>query len=213
MSCSGPPSRKLGEVTLLAMSPAIHPPCTPSASCAPPRCHPSLPQCSRPEQCLRKTTLAGIRPCRSAASIMATRSRTSCGSCDKFKGQNISNPRKSSLVQKYLNRKSRESRMRSEDRLKGKNSYSEYKRRQGSHRSEEECCAGKGHRGRTRQSIERSRQPFCRRCCAAWCCRGCRECCQPCCDKCCIPCCASCWYNCCVKCCRRTCRCIKCTII
>ncbi|XP_047993824.1 keratin-associated protein 4-6-like [Leguminivora glycinivorella] len=208
----GSPIEKI-RVTMLAMSPAIHPPCTPSASCAPPRCHPSIPPCSRPEECLRKTASAGIEPCRSAASIMATRSKTPCGSCDKFGGQNISNPRKAALIQKYLNRKSRESRKRSQDRLKETHSCSEYQRRQGSQRSQAQCCAGQGHRGRVRQSASRRRNPNCQRCCAAWCCRCCRDCCEPCCDKCCIPCCSNFFYKTCVESCRRCCRCVKCTIM
>ncbi|CAG9793767.1 unnamed protein product [Diatraea saccharalis] len=121
------------------MAPSIHPPCTPSASCVPVRCHPSIPPCKNPEKCLKKTISKGVRPCQSAVSIMATRSKTKCSSCGKFKG--AANPRSVPSVQKFLKRKSKESKMRKQDRLTGSNSYTKYKRRQGKRRSSTDCCA------------------------------------------------------------------------
>jgi hypothetical protein len=133
----------------MTMAPAIHPPCTPSASCAPVRCHPTPPPCSNPEKCLKKTISKGIRPCQSAVSIMATRSKTKCSSCGKFKG--AGNPRKVSAVQKFLKRKSKEAKMRKKDRLTGSHTYLKHVRSKGKRRSQTDCCAGRGHRGRVKK--------------------------------------------------------------
>lgn len=134
----------------VSMAPSMHPPCTPSASCTPIRCHPTPPPCKNPEKCLRKTTSKGIRPCRSAVSIMSTRSRSKCGTCGKFKAK-CSNPRNVKAVEKFLKRKSKEAKMRKKDRLQGKHTYLKYTRKQGSKRSKIDCCAGRGHRGRLKR--------------------------------------------------------------
>ncbi|CAK1556129.1 unnamed protein product [Leptosia nina] len=126
------------------MAPMSHPPCTPSASCIPIRCHPTPPPCQNPEKCLKKTISKGIKPCRSAVSIMATRSKSKCASCGKLKG--ASDPRSVKAVEKFLSRKSKEAKMRKNDRLKGSNSYLNYTRKKGSPRSEEACCRGKAAR-------------------------------------------------------------------
>lgn len=132
-----------------------HPPCVPSASCQPVRCHPAPPPCQNPERCLRRTTSKNIRPCQSALSIMSSRSKASCArSCGKYKGD----PRSVRKVEKYLKRKSRELRMRQRDRLTGGHSYLRYTRRKGTPRAKQACCAGKGHRGRLKRSC-------CSRCC------------------------------------------------
>ncbi|CAH2091318.1 unnamed protein product [Euphydryas editha] len=121
------------------MAPSIHPPCTPTASCTPVRCHPTPPPCQNPEKCLKKTTSKGIRPCRSAVSIMATKSKTSCGSCGKFKNT-TSDPRNVKAVEKFLKKKSKEAKMKKKDRLTGSQSYTNYSKKQGSTRSKAECC-------------------------------------------------------------------------
>lgn len=131
------------------MSPIAHPPCTPSASCTPIRCHPTPPPCQNPEKCLKKTTSKGVRPCRSAVSIMSTRSKAKCSSCGKSKS--ASNPRSVAAVEKFLKKKSKEAKMRKKDRLTGSHSYLNYTRRQGSTLSKSECCLGKGHRGRLKK--------------------------------------------------------------
>lgn len=134
----------------------LHPPCTPSASCTPSRCHPLPPPCQNPEKCLRKTVSKGIRPCQSAVSIMATRSKSKCSSCGKSNGGCCaSKPNSVAAVDKFLKRKSKESKMRKKDRLTGSHSYLKYTRKKGKPRASTECCAGKGHRGRLK-----------RRCCA-----------------------------------------------
>lgn len=130
------------------MAPSMHPPCTPSPSCTPIRCHPTPPPCKNPEKCLRKTTSKGIKPCQSAVSIMSTRSKSKCASCGKSGG---ANPRKVSKIQKCLKRKSKEAKMRKKDRICGKHQYLKYQRRKGKPRSSKECCAGKGHRGRLKR--------------------------------------------------------------
>lgn len=132
------------------MAPALHPPCTPSASCTPVRCHPTPPPCQNPEKCLKKTISKGVRPCRSAVSIMSTKSKSRCSTCGKFRSS-TKNPRNVSAVEKFLKRKSRESKMRKKDRLKGSHSYLKYTRGKGSVRSRSSCCAGKGHRGRLKR--------------------------------------------------------------
>lgn len=129
------------------MAPSIHPPCAPSASCTPIRCHPTPPPCKNPEKCLKKTISKGIRPCQSAVSIMATRSKAKCGNCGKCKGcKNKKDP-----VQKFLKRKSKENRMKKKDRLTGSHSYLKYTRKKGSKRKSSDCCAGHGHRGRLKR--------------------------------------------------------------
>lgn len=131
------------------MAPSTHPPCTPSASCTPIRCHPTPPPCQNPEKCLKKTISKGIRPCQSAVSIMSTRSKSKCASCGKFKG--AANPRNVSAVEKFLKQKSKESKMSKKDRLSGSHTYLNYTRKKGSPRSKNDCCAGKGHRGRLKR--------------------------------------------------------------
>lgn len=132
-----------------SMAPAIHPPCTPSASCAPVRCHPTPPPCQNPERCLKRTTSKGIRHCQSALSIMRTRSKAKCSNCGRFKGAD--NPRNVKQIEKFLKRKSKEAKLRRKDRLTGSHSYIQYVRKQGTPRSKTECCAGKGHRGRVKK--------------------------------------------------------------
>ncbi|CAF4866034.1 unnamed protein product [Pieris macdunnoughi] len=136
------------------MAPMSHPPCTPSASCTPIRCHPTPPPCQNPEKCLKKTTSKGIKPCRSAVSIMSTRSKAKCGSCGKLKS---SDPRSVKEVEKFLSRKSKEAKMRKNDQLTGSKSYLNYTKKKGSPRSDADCCLGKGHRGRVSRD---------RKCCA-----------------------------------------------
>ncbi|CAG4950587.1 unnamed protein product [Colias eurytheme] len=128
------------------MAPMAHPPCTPSASCIPIRCHPTPPPCQNPEKCLKKTTSKGIKPCRSAVSIMATRSKAKCGSCGKMKGS--SDPRNVKAVEKFLKEKSKEAKLRKKDSLTGSRSYVNYAKKKGHPRQESDCCYGKGHRGR-----------------------------------------------------------------
>ncbi|CAG9561055.1 unnamed protein product [Danaus chrysippus] len=132
------------------MAPAIHPPCTPTASCTPVRCHPTPPPCKNPEKCLKKTTSKGLRPCQSALSIMSTRSKSKCGSCGKFKTKN-SDARSVKSVEKFLKRKSKEAKMQKKDRLTGSKSYENYLRKKGSAKEKTDCCAGKGHRGRLKR--------------------------------------------------------------
>lgn len=127
----------------------MHPPCTPSASCVPVRCHPTPPICKNPEKCLKRTISKNIRPCQSAVSIMSTRSKAKCNKCGKYKGEN--NPRNVKAVEKFLKRKSKELKMRKKDRLTGSHSYTKYVRKKGSKRSVTHCCAGKGHRGRVKR--------------------------------------------------------------
>lgn len=131
------------------MAPSMHPPCVPSASCTPVRCHPTPPPCQNPERCLKKTISKGIRPCQSAVSIMSTRSKSKCANCGKFKGS--SNPRNVSAVERFLKRKSKEIKMRKKDRLSGSHSYLKYTRRKGTPRKSTDCCAGHGHRGRLKR--------------------------------------------------------------
>ncbi|CAH0729607.1 unnamed protein product, partial [Brenthis ino] len=107
------------------MAPSTHPPCTPTASCQPIRCHPTPPPCRNPEKCLKKTSSKGLKPCRSAVSIMATRPKASCASCGKF-GTKTSDPRNVKSVEKFLKEKSKEAKMKKKDRLKGTNSYANY---------------------------------------------------------------------------------------
>lgn len=133
------------------MAPAIHPPCTPSASCQPVRCHPTPPPCQNPEKCLKKTISKGIKPCRSAVSIMSTRSKLKCASCNKFNSSSTSNPRNVKEVEKFLKRKSKEARMRKRDTLEHTHSYLDYTRKKGTPRSKTDCCAGHGHRGRLKK--------------------------------------------------------------
>lgn len=130
------------------MAPSIHPPCTPSASCAPIRCHPTPPPCQNPEKCLSTTRRKGVRPCLSAVSILSTRSKAKCSTCAKFGNKSVSDARSSKAVQKYLKVKSKENKLKRNDRLTGQKSYLKYKRKQGRKRSKVECCAGRGHRGR-----------------------------------------------------------------
>lgn len=131
---------------LAPMAPNIHPPCVPSASCTPLRCHPTPPPCARPEECLRQTIKKGVRPCRSAVSIMATRSKGSCTSCGR---SNANNERvKQRKIKEWLRTKKMEDRMRKSDKLHGTHRYTRYMRRKGMMRRSTDCCAGHGHRGR-----------------------------------------------------------------
>lgn len=132
------------------MAPAIHPPCTPSSSCTPVRCHPTPPPCKNPEKCLKKTISKNKKPCQSALSIMRTRSKAKCASCGKFTCK-PSDARSVAAVDKFLKRKSTEIKMRKKDRLTGSQSYLKYQRKQGTVRSREDCCAGRGHRGRLKR--------------------------------------------------------------
>lgn len=132
------------------MAPNIHPPCTPSASCAPIRCHPTPPPCQNPEKCLKRTISKGIKPCQSAVSILSTRAKTTCKQCGKYKGSH--KPRNVSNIEKFLSVKSKEARMRKRDRLKGTHLYLKYVRRKGSRKSKTDCCAGHGHRGRLKRA-------------------------------------------------------------
>lgn len=132
------------------MAPSMHPSCVPSASCQPVRCHPTPPPCQNPEKCLKKTISKGIKPCRSAASIMATRSKTKCNTCGKVKTLSTEKQRVAH-VEKYLKRKSKERKMRKKDRLQGSNTYLKYTRSKGSRKSKIDCCAGHGHRGRLKR--------------------------------------------------------------
>lgn len=133
------------------MAPGIHPPCTPSASCQPPRCHPTPPPCPDPEECLRNTIRAGVAPCRSAVSIMATRSKAKCGGCGKFHDKNAPDPRSEVVVQKYLKRKSKEASLKRRDMLEGSHTYLAYSRSKGTPKASVDCCAGHGHRGRVKR--------------------------------------------------------------
>lgn len=136
------------------MSPSMHPPCVPSASCTPVRCHPTPPPCQNPEKCLKKTISKGIRPCLSAVSILAVRSKARCATCGKFQTKN-KDPRKVSNVTKFLKEKSKVTKMKKRDRLKGSHSYLEYTRKKGSIRDSTDCCAGHGHRGRLKKKYRK----------------------------------------------------------
>lgn len=81
---------------------------------------------------------------------MATKSKTCCGSCGKFKNS-TSDPRNEKAVEKFLKKKSMEAKMKKDDRLTGSQSYTNYSKKQGSTRSKGECCLGKGHRGRLKK--------------------------------------------------------------
>lgn len=83
-------------------------------------------------------------------SIMATKAKSTCSSCGKFKTK-TSDPRNVKSVEKFLKQKSKEAKMQKNDRLTGGHSYLDYTKKKGSPRSETECCAGKGHRGRLRR--------------------------------------------------------------
>lgn len=133
------------------MTPGIHPPCTPSASCQPMRCHPTPPPCQNPSKCLSKTIKKGIKPCKSAVSILATQSKKTCGSCGKFNKQNVKDPRKTATIKKFLKRKSQEGKLKKEDRLTGSHKLLAYTRKQGSAKPDKDCCAGHGHRGRLKK--------------------------------------------------------------
>ncbi|XP_049874779.1 uncharacterized protein LOC126372890 [Pectinophora gossypiella] len=141
------------------MAPGIHPPCTPSASCQSPRCHPTPPPCEYPEQCLANTTRNRTKPCQSALSIMATRARRGpCHGCGKFNGENTDNPRKVEVIQEYLARKSYEADLKRYDKLEGTHALLDYQRKIGNQRDQVECCAGKGHRGRVDRPSKKRRR-------------------------------------------------------
>lgn len=134
------------------MAPTIHPPCTPSPSCAPIRCHPTPPPCPDPEKCLRTTISKRVKPCQSAVSIMQSRPK-SCASLGQYKGPDNKNIKNERAVEEYLKRKSKENEMKRKDRLKGTNTFRQYQKKQGKPRAATQCCAGKGHRGRLKKGI------------------------------------------------------------
>lgn len=136
------------------MAPEIHPPCTPTASCTPIRCHPTPPPCSRPAKCLRTTSRKNIKPCQSAASIMSTRSKSSCKTCSLSKCNGCRKDYKKKSVDKFLKEKSREAKMKREDRLKGTRKFEKYSKTKGRRRSQTDCCQGKGHRGRVKAPVK-----------------------------------------------------------
>lgn len=135
------------------MAPAIHPPCTPTASCTPQRCHPTPPPCAQPEKCLLSSRKKGLKPCQSAVSIMATKSKSRCSACSKCGGRSRGDPRSTEAVRKYLKDKKKERKLMASDRATGGHRYMDYLRKKNNpsgcckKKKREPCCPGKGHRG------------------------------------------------------------------
>lgn len=129
------------------MAPGIHPPCTPTSSCTPQRCHPTPPPCTQPEKCLERSSKKGSKPCPSAVSILATKSKLKCTDCGKCGGRTDTKNQKK-VIKKYLQTKKKESKMKAEDSRIGTHQYEDYlKKKTGTARYADSCCQGKGHRG------------------------------------------------------------------
>lgn len=135
------------------MSPAIHPPCTPTAICLEStrrHCHPTGPPCPNPERCLKRSRARRVKPCPSAVSIMETRSKTSCSGCNKFV-QKTNSSRSIAAVERFLMEKRKQARLKEIDATTGTRYYERYMRKKGRVRMEATCCQGKGHRGRLKK--------------------------------------------------------------